>query len=66
MKREQLYVSDEFFAEFDQFFLRYKRGELQVPEEFRNRRLTKNLVYLIALDQFFREKHNFANRPFVD
>ena len=21
MKREQLYVSDEFFAEFDQFFL---------------------------------------------
>ncbi len=28
MKREQLYVSDEFFAEMDEHFLRYKRGEL--------------------------------------
>ena len=42
MKREQLYVSDEFFAEMDEHFLRYKRGELKVPEEFKNRRLTKN------------------------
>ncbi|AGW27733.1 MULTISPECIES: hypothetical protein [Bacteria] len=66
MKREQLYVSDEFFAEMDEHFLRYKRGELKVPEEFKNRRLTKNLIYLIALDQFFKEKHKFSNRPFID
>lgn len=66
MKREQLYVSDEFSAEMDEHFLRYKRGELTVPEEFKNRRLTKNLIYLIALDQFFKEKHKFSNRPFID
>ncbi|EET83870.1 hypothetical protein J7649_16490 (plasmid) [Acinetobacter lwoffii] len=66
MKREQLYVSDEFAAEFDEFFLRYKRGELKVPEELQNRRLTRNLIFLIALDQYFKEKHNFSNSPFED
>ena len=66
MKREQLYVSDEFFAEMDEHFLRYKRGELKVPEEFKNRRLTKNLIYLIALDQCFLEKNKFSICLFID
>ena len=50
MKREQLYVSDEFSAEMDEHFLRYKRGELKVPEEFKNRRLTKNLNYFEVVE----------------
>lgn len=66
MKREQLYVSDEFYAEMDEHYLRYKRGELKVPEEFKHRRLTKNLVYLIALNEYFKEKYNFSNTPFED
>ncbi|MGQ1480508.1 hypothetical protein ACT4XN_19415 (plasmid) [Acinetobacter baumannii] len=66
MKREQLYVSDAFFAEMDEHFLRYKRGELKVPEEFAGRRLTKNLIYLIYLNEYLKEKQLFSNTPFED
>ncbi len=66
MKREQLYVNDEFSAEMDEHFLRYKRGELKVPKELVGRRLTKNLVYLIYLNEYLKEKHNFSNSPFEE
>ena len=56
-------MSDAFYAEVDQLYLRYKLGELKVPEKFTGKRLTKNLIYLIALDNYFSEKHNFKNSP---
>lgn len=63
MKREQLYMSDAFYAEMEELHLRYKLGELKVPPKFRGRRLTKNLIYLIALDNYFSKKHNFQSSP---
>ncbi|WP_213014716.1 hypothetical protein [Acinetobacter pollinis] len=64
IKREQLYMSNAFYAEIDQIYLRYKIGELEVPEKFKGRRLTRNLIYLIALDSYFSEKHGVTSCPF--
>lgn len=62
-KREQLYVSNDFYAEFDKLYLEYKLGKLKVPDQFSGRRITRNLVYLIALDHYFKEQHNFVSSP---
>lgn len=62
-KREQIYVSDDFYQEFDQLYLEYKLGKRKVPQKFSGKRITRNLIYLIALDDYFTEKHNFKSSP---
>lgn len=63
MKREQIYISDEFYAEVEKVYLKYKLGELQVPEQFKGKRLTKNVIYQIALADYFTKNHNFQSSP---
>ncbi|MGQ1273670.1 hypothetical protein ACT43X_18800 (plasmid) [Acinetobacter baumannii] len=62
-KREQIYVSDEFYEEFDQLYLEYKLGKLKVPQKYSGKRMTRSLIYLIALESYFTEKHNFKASP---
>lgn len=60
-KREQIYVSDEFYEEISILHLQYKLGQLKVPKKFEGRRMTRSLVYLIALDSYFPKKHGFKS-----